>query len=634
MKTLGWHPPLVPQPSALALSGGGLRAALFQQGGFLALAMRQELAALQKVGAISGGTLAALALRQAHVDVELLPPPKEGWKEEDRQLSIVMHAQWYMSRLAARNIRMRALLSWKSVASAVLFGSMNLTRRFAEDINAVLGQHSKVKEEPFELRIGVHQLFTRAAADIVVRPDSNVGVLAAAAMTIPGFMESLVVEPLGPVCDGGVDDKTALDLLTTAGVTSGILVLDASTGLRINKTCTASPMTSLLMLLERNAETLRDSTQKDGERILGWASLRDAHEKNDGLNGVLVGYLQNARTDLNHFSAVEQLALVAVGFVVTLQARGEARDSILRKASNLGRIELPSRKGPQIYPMAQMLEGVCRALFDSQETPPSAQTDTSVSEQTTISQGLSLVLEKSSRSLGHDIGSKHPFFFVMGLLAAAWATTVALSILVPLLTLLWIGAVYLAQAMRVDAWTMIMVLWGGLGISATGAAIYWARAPGAQWTLLRCLLAIIFLPALVPLVLTARFVVSMVQEGEGAWTLRYKQGTLGRLRGLLSFRGVPQRSGIGVIGSIAALAVLFFIGVLNPWFFAFWISPHWTNTIWHFDDLGWVGWVFMHVPLQPGTLGLLVLEGLTAVLFGSARWVKRKIFTEGMHDAA
>ncbi len=632
MKKLSWHPPLVPQPSALALSGGGLRAALFQQGGFLALAMRQELAAVQKVGAISGGTLAALALRQAHVDVGLLPRPKEGWKEEDRQLAIVMHAQWYMSRLAARNIRMRALLSWKSVASVVLFGSMNLTRRFAEDINAVLGQHSKIQEEPFELRIGVHQLFMRAAADIVVRPDSNVGVLAAAAMTIPGFMESLVVEPLGPVCDGGVDDKTALDLLTTAGVTSGILVLDASTGLRIEKTRPASPMTSLLMLLERNAETLRDSTIKNGERILGWASLRDAHGKNDGLNGVLLGYLQNARTDLNHFSAVEQLALVAVGFVVTLQARGEARDSILRKASKLGRIELPSRKGPKIYPMAQMLEGVCRALFDNQETP-SAQTDTSVLEQTTISQGLSLVLEKSSRSLGHDIRSKHPFFFVMGLLASAWATTVALSILVPLLTLLWIGALYLAQAMHVDAWTMIMILWGVLGISATGAAIYWARAPGAQWTPLRCLLAIIFLPALVPLVLTARFVVSMVQEGEGAWTLRYKQGTLGRLHGLLSFSDFPQRSGVGVIGFIAAWVVLFSISVLNPWFFAFCISPHWTNTLWHFDDLGWVGWVFTHVPLQPGTLGLLALEGLTAALFASARWVKRQNTTEGMHDA-
>lgn len=613
------------KPVALALSGGGLRAALFQQGCFLALAMRQELSAIKHVSAISGGTLAALVLRQAHADVAALPTPPSS--ELDHQLALVFHAERHLSRLASRNIRSRALLSWKSVASAVLFGALNLTRRFAEDINSAIGRFPRLVSEPFTLRIGVHDLVKRRAGSVVVDSRSDVGVLAAAAMSIPGMMESLIIDPsMGPVCDGGVDDKTALQILRdSAPIDEGILVLDASTDVAIDPRKVATPMASLMALMEGNSEVLRASQSAGSAKVLGWVSLRDAHAVGCDFDLKLLGFLQRARTDLNHFSAVEQLALASAGFIVTLHTRGETKAQILERALFLQTIEVSTKKGSQTYPLAKLFEGVCRALLKEEqvERPATFWGKLRSWGRAPIADGLAVILEKSSRSVGHDVRSKHSFIFAMGMLASVWGLMVALSALLMPLIPLWVAIVNVDHATHVSQRTSSELLWLAIGTLATAVSFAWARAPGAVSSTWRVVVGVVSLPALLLVTAAARIALFTVHEGEGGWSLRYKQSTLGRVRGLVSVRDLPPKVRAKPLTMIFMLGVLVVFGVFNPWMLAYWISPHLTDKVWNLDALGWVGNMFKYSPFQPITLGILALDWITSAAFGLAGWLQR-----------
>ncbi len=617
--------PLDAKPVALALSGGGLRAALFQQGCFLALAMREELVDVKHVSAISGGTLAALVLRQAHADVADLPTPPAS--ERDRQLALVFHAERHLSRLASRNIRSRALLSWKSVASAVLFGTLNLTRRFAEDINSAIGKFPRLATEPFTLRIGVHDLVRRRAASVAVNSRSDVGALAAAAMSIPGFMESLVVDPsMGPVCDGGFDDKTSLQVLRDSeSIQHGILVLDASTDLVLDPHRPASPMASLLALMEGHSEVLRSAQSSNAGDVLGWVSLRDAHSLGCGFDSKLLGFLQRARTDLNHFSAVEQLALAATGFVIALHTRGESKAQILERADILQKVDIATMKGTQTYPLAKLFAGVCRALLNEKEvdSPPRFLVKLRSWGRSTISDGLSVILEKSPRSVAHDLRSKHAFVFAMGVLASIWGLLIALSVLMMSLVPLWAAILKVDHATHIGERAISEVLWLTIGGLATAASFVWARAPGASFTLWRLIAGVVFLPALLVIVAAARIAVFTVHEGEGGWSLRYKQSTLGRIRGLFSIRDLPPAARARPVSLFMMLAFLVSVGVFNPWLVIYWMNPHLANSIWNIDALGWVGYAFKYSLVQPVTLGILAAELITSAIFAVVSCLKR-----------
>lgn len=603
-------------PAALALSGGGLRAALFQQGCFLALAMRGELGSIKHIGAISGGTLAALVLRQAHSDVaKLATQPGAG---TDHQLSLVLHAERHLSRLAARNLRSRALLSWKSVASAVLFGALNLTRRFAEDINRTIEWSHSPGEEPFTLRIGVHDLANRRAAHVTLGHRHDVGILAAAAMSIPGLMESLVIEPsIGPVCDGGVDDKTAFQLLLDAGqAVHEVLVLDASTEAQIDPKTGATPMASLMALMERNSETLRTSHSSQASQMVGWVSLRDANNTNCGLNVELLGFLQKSRTDLNHFSAVEQLALAATGFILTLDARGETRQDILKSAARLPTLEIVGPKGRVRYPLATLFADVCRALLDaeSHQWPASLWGRMKSWGCSTIKESLSVVLEKSVRKVGRDIGSPHALGVAIGALSAGWAMVVGSYFLALLALLFMLAALGIATVFPLNPWEAGGLLWVGLGMLMTAFAYGRVQPPGASSTLARLVAGTVLLPILLSLTAAARCAVLAVHEGEGAWALRYKQTTVGRLRAMVSSRDAPQHVREKPVLMFAMTALLLVVGVFNPFTVVNWISPRFVNEVAHLDALGLDG-VFKYSPLQPAFLVLLILEWIATAFF-------------------
>lgn len=603
----------------MALSGGGLRAALFQQGCFLALAMRGELGSIQQVAAISGGTLAALVLRQAHLDVANLAIQPTG--ERDRQLSLVLHAERHLNRLAARNLRSRALLSWKSVASAVLFGSFNLTRRFAEDINRAVQWSTVRGKEPFTLRIGVHDLANRRAAHITLGPQADIGILAAAAMSIPGVMESLVIAPsMGPVCDGGVDDKTAFQLLLDAGQTiHDVLVLDASTEAQIDPQREATPIASLMALMERNAETLRASHSSKARQMVGWVSLRDARSANCKSNAKLLGFLQKSRTDLDHFSAVEQLALTATGFILTLDARGETRADILESAARLQTLEIVGPKGKGRYPLASPFYGVCRALLDA-ESHQRAGTLWGRMKQwgcSTITDSLSVILEKSTRQVGRDIGSAHPFGVAIGALSAGWALIVGSYLLVLLAWIFVLAMFAMASVVPLGPWAMGGLLWGMLGVVTTAYAYQQARPPEASSPLMRLIAGVVLLPALLSLVTAARCAVLAVHEGEGAWSLRHKQTTWGRLRAMVSTRDAREKPFL----MYAVTALLLAACVFNPFLVVNWISPRFINGVMHLDALG-LDAVFKYSPLNPAFLALLALELIAAALFVGRSWLR------------
>lgn len=621
-------------PSALALSGGGLRAALFQQGGFLALALRGELRGIEHIAAISGGTLAALSLHRAHIEIErewekLAPGSRD---ELQRQLSIADRSDLYIGRCAGRDLRTRALLSIRCAMGLLLNGSPGVTRCIADEINAVFRPFDHAHAQPLKLIVGVHDLKLRDSTSVVVGSTTDVGTVAAAAMSLPGLMESIVVKEVGnAVCDGGIDDKTALQILRNGNVVHGIVVLDASAQTVLNVYKPVSAMETLSAIVERYAEKLRAEQAANPSAAVAWVSLRDAQSKGLPLDAHCLAFLQQARTDLNYFSPVERLSLVVLGFVLTLHARGEQGPEILERATALTKLVVIRNGKEYPYPLANHFKRVCRAFLNASSKQSrigrvfqrlaSAVGLHAVATPWTVADSLRLILEKSRRRSFQNAWSGHPFFVTLALVSFGWFFILSLyGLAVVALAALGL-ALLLAQFSGLSFPHACVVVWGLAGLASLAFA--WIKRVSDTWPgPIRLALAFALLPFLLPLVAALKISVLLMQEGDGTWSLKYWQTGVGRLISLFDFSGVGHRPARDRAIVYAAQIFLILVALPNPLYFGHMLAPLWGGRFLQLDHLGWFGHILSSWIVQPITVALLSLEIVIKTGLWSAGRVK------------
>jgi len=620
------------KPKALALSGGGLRAALFQQGGILALALRGELSGIEHVAAISGGALAALALRRAHAEIE------EEWKKFRRtdinsiqwQLSVANRAELYIGRCAGRDIRSRAALSWRCITQLFLCASLGLTRCVADQINAVLGRKHPKTKLPFSLVIGVHDLSTSAPRSIVIHDGTDLGAVAAAAMSIPGVMESIVVEPgKGAVCDGGLDDKTAFRLLRASGATDGLVVLDASVKKVFDASKPVSANATLLAVLERTAEANRAEDACDADATLAWVSLRDALQSGLNLDTECLSYLQQTRTDLNYFTAIERMSLTAAGFILTLHSRGEDLPAILERLRTLQTSTVVNKGKEVLYPQAIQFEEVCNALLAIGAPAKNENCVRRVlsfipivgklATPWSVAESLHLVLEKSRRSIFPNIGSFQSSFYLQAFMAVGMGLFVAIYGLAVLTLIALVPTLLFSQWLRLSELHYLMMMAAAWSVTAIAMATFSLRKSKLDKlpNIFQVALALISLPLVLPIFSTIKAAILVTQDGSGVWSLKYPQSFLGRIASIFDFRTPKYINSGRRIGGWIAQILLISLLFLNPFFFA----KAWAERVYHLSHLGWIGEMFLKSPLQPLTLVVLALEKILEYFFQINRFL-------------
>ncbi|MRV70616.1 hypothetical protein GJ700_02635 [Duganella sp. FT92W] len=571
------------RPIALALSGGGKRAALFQCGGLMALAALERLRDVKLVSSISGGSLAALALKR----VLALEAQRGQDKPGELHLGWGIY-EFLAKKIASHDFRTEATFGLKHAAMSLAEGQLRITESIAQQIDQHLGQDNIDTGGPITL-LGACKVDTKELEAIPLCT-ANASRAVAAAMALPGLVDAIAVADHGVLVDGGLADKTGLQLLQEYGWQDDVVLLDASTRLNTLTSTRLSALTSAVAIMEADSEAKRPQLLQVFGTRLSAISLRDANTP--GVRAEFLGRLAAIRTDLDHFSPLETDSLVIAGFIATCVKFGDT------PADAFSRLERYGTFSPCFKDNAETLGRAVRT--DGQHKTKNA-----------VWYRLDILLKKGKRSALRDLFSGHPYLRLTGTFSAIFAPAI-----VGTWSVAFLMGLLLLGAMVSDFWGVSLAT-GTIatalltGLVATGWLKYIATHPlGIKYSL--------FLVCTAPLLLVVaqswHFVLNLFRSSELVSTIAYPLGTLGRLGELIDprqYRGpFSKKKAVQMVATLSLAGLL----CLNP----FALLPQLETLLPLNDAPGWlIPWIsnrlslFTLACILGAELGFIFLNGIS-----------------------
>lgn len=517
---------------ALALSGGGKRAALFQCGGIMALAALCRLRQVGLISAISGGSLAALALKRAFsLNSSSAKPASDAdiaWSTYD----------FLVNQVAVHDFRAEALLGLEHLSASFCTGEFRLTEAVAKQINAQLKGVDLNSAGPTTY-IGVCEVATKALIEIQLTT-VNAGATAAAAMALPGIFDAIPLANFGAVVDGGIADKTGLQLLNKLNWKNEVILLDASQASNANSQNRLGAMAALQIALEVDAESNRINLINSFGNRLKLASLRDGPIP--GLDADCVDQLSSLRTDLDHFSPVETDSLIIAGFIATCLQFGDTPDNAHKRLTAFG---APNNG------FARNVVRLSRGLRSNAGT---------VDDQPTKERLVEL-LKMGKGNIFKELSSSHPYLRLAGIFSFLAMPLLFFVAMVLLLTYpFWLG-ILLSRLLEWDYLTCIGSSFLIIGLFTAGwLRIYSAQAFGVK----RWITLIAFGPLIFSLAGTWHYALQQVRNSTSVSSVVYPLGFLGRLWEIIDPRQYRKPFTFRTLLQLGSSVVLVLLLIINP----------------------------------------------------------------------
>lgn len=332
--------------TALCLSGGGFRAALFHLGATRRLNELGVLSSLDAISAVSGGSIFA-----AHLADRLRPWPAPGEVVPDWEGRVAAPFRAFTSHNLRTIPLLRQMLPWHwaNLTIAVETLAAAYARRLTRLTLPELPERPRIVFSATEMNYGVNWIFERSrigdfqAGYRRPAPPMPVGQAVAASSAFPPFFPPMVLhfrpdqltggdargaernEIVGQITltDGGDYDNMALEPVWKQA--SAVLVSDGGATFEI--AMTSNPLLRLLRygaLLGRQAESMRKrwlmaSTAKGGLHGTYWgiASAPVDYDAAPGYPPDLVrDVIARIRTDMDAFSEAEAAVLENHGYLL------------------------------------------------------------------------------------------------------------------------------------------------------------------------------------------------------------------------------------------------------------------------------------------------------------------------------
>ena len=520
---------------ALALSGGGKRAALFQCGSIMALAAVGRLQDVALVSAISGGSLTALALKRAFAE-------NHDKSAGTNEVGIAWAVYDILSReVAPHDFRGEGLLAAEHVCAFLAAGEMRLTEAVAKQIHRHLKGIDIDIAGP-DTHIGVCELGTKKLVGIPLKND-NASIASAAAMALPGIFDAVPVKPFGAVIDGGVVDKTGLQLLTDKGWEHEVVLIDASQAAKVHPQTRCSSMAGLKVTFEVEAEALRPQLiEKYGSRLKK-VSLRDGPIP--GLDNNFVEQLKGLRTDLDHFSPVETDSLIIAGFIATCGVFG---DSPQQSYDRLG--EFSAAK----HGFSRNVEKLSRGIKSLNGTVVDQPTNDRIVE----------ILKIGKDGVMKEIFSNHPYLRLSGIFSFLAAPIIFTYVLLLLFALPFALGAFIAEYSKYSLLPCVVASTLVFGIITT---IYLRTKADKPFGIVGWIVLTISAPSIIALAEAWRYAIQRVKISSAVSSVAYPLGFLGRLWEMVDLRehkGQPFT--YRTMLQILAIALLLILLLVNPFF--------------------------------------------------------------------
>jgi len=517
---------------ALALSGGGKRAALFQCGGIMALAAFERLKDVSLVSAISGGSLAALALKRAFV-VNLVKPSSGS----DADIAWSVH-EFLVYHIASHDFRTDALLGFKHLSTFLSSGEFRLTEAIAKQIIGHLKDVDLDKGGPATY-LGARKLATKDLVGIPLT-NQNAGLATAVAMALPGVFDAVPIEDFGAVVDGGLSDKTGLQLLSGLKWDHDIVLLDASQASSTQTQFRVNAIASLQLALEVDAEANRSTLIKELRNKLTLVSLRDGLIP--GIDADCVEQLRNLRTDLDHFTPVETDSLIITGFIATCICFGDTPDQAHERLAKFAASSEGFKKSVTV--LSRGLRSHGSVVVDMPE------------------KGRILEFLKMGReNMLKELSSSHPYLRLSGIFNFVFTPMVFIGTIALLLLLLLMFGAFISRLTEnsVASCIGVSVLIFGL-LTATVLRKSSARALGLK--------RMIFLTLVAPLILAVagawHYALLLGRPSASISSVEYHLGFLGRLWEIVDLRQYTRPFSVKTLVQATLNTLLIFLLIINP----------------------------------------------------------------------
>lgn len=517
---------------ALALSGGGKRAALFQCGGIMALAALGHLRQVALISAISGGSLAALALKRAFCLKSSSAKPASdadiAWSTYD----------FLVNHVAVHDFRGEALLGLEHLSASFCTGEFRLTEAVAKQIKVLLKGVDLDSAGPTTY-IGVCEVATKVLIEIELTT-VNAGATTAAAMALPGIFDAIPLANFGAVVDGGIADKTGLQLLNQLNWKNQVILLDASQASSANSQNRLGAMAALQIALEVDAESNRISLLNFFGNHIKLASLRDGPIP--GLDADCIDQLSSLRTDLDHFSPVETNSLIIAGFIATCVQFGDAPDNAHERLAAFAATD-------SVF--ARNVVRLSRGLKSNAGT---------VDDQPTKARLVEL-LKMGKGNIFKELSSSHPYLRLAGIFSFLSAPLLFFVAMVLLLTYpFWLG-VFLSRLLGWGDLTCLASSFLIIGLFTAG----WLRIYSAQpLGIKRWMTLVAFGPLIFSLAGTWHYALQRVRNSTSVSSVLYPLGFLGRLWEIIDPRQYSKPFTFSMLAQFGSSFVLVLLLFINP----------------------------------------------------------------------
>lgn len=498
----------------------------------MALAAFERLKDVSLVSAISGGSLAAVALKRAFV-VNLVKPSSGS----DADIAWSVH-EFLVRHIAPHDFRADALLGFKHISTFLTSGEFRLTEAVAKQISGHLKDVDLENGGPATY-LGACKLATKDLVGIPLT-NQNAGLATAVAMALPGVFDAVPIDDFGALVDGGLSDKTGLQLLSRLKWDHGIVLFDASQASSTQTQSRVNAMAGLQLALEADAEANRSTLIKELRNQLTLVSLRDGSIP--GIDADCVEQLRNLRTDLDHFTPVEIDSLIITGFIATCVCFGDTPDQAHERLAKFSASSEGLKKSVAILSLGLRTQGSTVVDMPKKER-------------------ILELLKIGRENLLKELSSSHPYLRLSGVfgfvfIPMVFIGTMTLQLLLPLML-----GIFLSEftGKGVVFCTCVIILVFGL-LTTTLLRKSSSRALGLKrMTLLTLVGPLIFATAG-----AWHYALRLGRPSASISSVAYHLGFLGRLWEIVDLRQYTGPFSVRKLGQATASTILILLLLTNP----------------------------------------------------------------------